>query len=75
MSEKKSQKLQELQQKGQNPKLHSFQHLLFCEAFTFLSPQTLEWLNLLPIADLQVSKNLKRKDRSTFSHFSLLSQS
>lgn len=52
-----------------------FSTLTVCGVFTFLSPQSLQWLNLLSIADLEVSKNLKRKDRSTFSHFSPLSQS
>lgn len=36
MSEKKSQELRELQQKGQNPKLHSIQtNLLFVEVLHF----------------------------------------
>lgn len=56
-------------------KTTQFSTLTVCGGFTFPSPQSLQWLNLLPIADLQVSKNLKRKDRSTFSHFSPLSQS
>lgn len=46
-------------------KTTQFSTLTVCRGFTFPSPQSLQSLNLLPIADLQASKNLKR----TEAHF------